>query len=433
MTTAEHGHRLGLLGRKVGMMRIFTDDGDAVPVTVLDVSNNRVTQVKTEATDGYNALQVAFGSRKASRVTKPEAGHLAKAGVEAGEVLREFRVSAEVAAQYKAGAAVPVTLFAAGQKVDVQGTSIGKGFTGTIKRHNFSSQRASHGNSRSHNVPGSISMAQDPGRVFPGKTHVGPHGRRHRDHAEPRRRARRRSALAVAGEGRRAGLEVRLRHRAPRGARTRQKGSQVMQLELLNDQGQATSKVDAPDTLFARDYNEALVHQVVVAFQANARQGTRAQKNRETVKHSTKKPWRQKGTGRARAGMTSSPLWRGGGRIFPNSPDENFSHKLNKKMYRAGMASILSQLARDGRLAVVDSIKVDAPKTKLLAAKFKAMGLDSVLVIADSVDENLALASRNLANVLVVEPRYADPLSLVFYKKVLVTKGAIEQLKEMYA
>jgi len=206
-----------------------------------------------------------------------------------------------------------------------------------------------------------------------------------------------------------------------------------MQLELLNDQGQATSKVDAPDTVFARDYNEALVHQVVVAYQANARQGTRAQKNREAVKHSTKKPWRQKGTGRARAGSTSSPLWRGGGRTFPNMADENFSHKVNKKMYRAGMAAILSQLARDGRLAVVDSISVEAPKTKLLAAKFKAMGLESVLVIADTVDENLALASRNLPNVLVIEPRYADPLSLVFYKKVLVTKAAIEQLKEMFA
>jgi large subunit ribosomal protein L3 len=162
-------NRLGLLGRKVGMMRIFTDDGDAVPVTVLDVSNNRVTQVKTEATDGYDALQVAYGSRKASRVNKPEAGHLAKAGVEAGEITREFRVGADVAGQYKPGATVPVTLFAAGQMVDVQGTSIGKGFAGTIKRHNFGSQRASHGNSRSHNVPGSISMAQDPGRVFPGK------------------------------------------------------------------------------------------------------------------------------------------------------------------------------------------------------------------------------------------------------------------------
>ena len=211
-----------------------------------------------------------------------------------------------------------------------------------------------------------------------------------------------------------------------------------MQLELLNDQGQSTAKVDAPDTVFARDYNEALVHQVVVAFQANARQGTRAQKDRGEVAHTTKKPFRQKGTGRARAGMSSSPLWRGGGRIFPNRPDENFAQKINKKMYRAGMASILSQLARDGRLAVVDSIGIDAPKTKLLATKFKAMGLgtdhsNSVLVIADQIDDNLALASRNLANVLVVEPRYADPLSLVFYKKVLVTKGAIEQLKEMFA
>ena len=206
-----------------------------------------------------------------------------------------------------------------------------------------------------------------------------------------------------------------------------------MQLELLNEQGQATAKFDAPDTVFARDYNEALVHQVVVAYQANARQGTRAQKNREAVKHSTKKPWRQKGTGRARAGSTSSPIWRGGGRTFPNMADENFSHKVNKKMYRAGMAAILSQLARDGRLSVVDSISIEAPKTKLLAAKFKAMGLDSVLVIADAVDENLFLASRNLANVLVVEPRYADPLSLVFYKKVVVTKGAIDKLQEMFA
>ncbi len=160
---------LGLLGRKVGMMRLFTDDGDAVPVTVVDVSDNRVAQVKTQANDGYDALQVAYGKRRASRVTKPEAGHLAKAGVEAGEILQEFRVTADVAAQYAPGAMVPATLFAAGQKVDVQGTSIGKGFAGTIKRHNFSSQRASHGNSRSHNVPGSISMAQDPGRVFPGK------------------------------------------------------------------------------------------------------------------------------------------------------------------------------------------------------------------------------------------------------------------------
>eukprot|EP01012_Entosiphon_sulcatum_P004271 TRINITY_DN1162_c0_g1_i1.p1 TRINITY_DN1162_c0_g1~~TRINITY_DN1162_c0_g1_i1.p1 ORF type:complete len:226 (-),score=27.28 TRINITY_DN1162_c0_g1_i1:605-1282(-) len=168
---------LGLLGRKVGMMRLFTDDGDAVPVTVVDVSNNRVTQVKSQEVDGYVALQVTFGSRKASRVTKPQAGHLAKAGVEAGEITQEFRVTAAAAAQYAPGAVVAASaIFTVGQKVDVQGTSIGKGFTGTIKRHNFKSQRASHGNSRSHNVPGSISMAQDPGRVFPGKKMAGHRG-----------------------------------------------------------------------------------------------------------------------------------------------------------------------------------------------------------------------------------------------------------------
>jgi large subunit ribosomal protein L4 len=206
-----------------------------------------------------------------------------------------------------------------------------------------------------------------------------------------------------------------------------------MELVLLNDQGQAAATFDAPETVFGRQYNEDLVHQIVVAYQANARQGTRAQKDREQVKHSTKKPFRQKGTGRARAGMTSSPLWRGGSRIFPNRPDENFTQKINKKMYRAGMAAILSQLAREGRLAVVDSLRVESPKTKLLAAKFKAMNLDSVMVIADEVDHNLYLASRNLTNVLVVEPRYADPVSLVYFRKVLVTKAAVDQLKEMFA
>ena len=206
-----------------------------------------------------------------------------------------------------------------------------------------------------------------------------------------------------------------------------------MQIELLNEQGQSAATVDANDTVFGRDYNETLVHQMVVAYQANARQGTRQQKNRETVKHSTKKPFRQKGTGNARAGMTSSPIWRGGGRAFPNTPEENFSQKINKKMYRVGMSVILSQLVRDGRLSVVDNLTVDTPKTKALASKFKAMNLDSVLVITENVDENLYLASRNLGHVLVVEPRYVDPLSLVYYKKVLVTKAALDKLQEMFA
>ncbi|RMX03420.1 50S ribosomal protein L4 [Corticibacter populi] len=205
-----------------------------------------------------------------------------------------------------------------------------------------------------------------------------------------------------------------------------------MQLELLNDQGQA-STFDAPEDLFGRDYNESLIHQIVVAYQANARQGTRAQKDREQVKHSTKKPFRQKGTGNARAGMTSSPIWRGGGRVFPNLPEENFSHKVNKKQYRAGIVSIFSKLVADGRLSIVEDIKLDSPKTKAFASKLKNLKVDSALVIAEEIDENLYLASRNLTNVYVVEPRYVDPLSLVHFKKVLVTKGAVDKLKEMFA
>ena len=207
-----------------------------------------------------------------------------------------------------------------------------------------------------------------------------------------------------------------------------------MQLELLNEQGQTAAQIDAPETVFGRAYNEDLIHQLVTAYRANGRQGTRAQKDRQQVKHSTKKPFKQKGTGNARAGMTSSPLWRGGGRIFPNLPEENFTQKINKKMYRAGMAAIFSQLAREGRLVVVESLKVDSPKPKVLADKFKAMNLQSsVMVIAEEVDENLYLASRNLKNVFVVEPRYADPVSLIQFKKVLVTKGAIDKLQEMFA
>ena len=160
---------LGLVGRKVGMTRVFTDDGDTIPVTVVDVSNNRVAQIKSADTDGYCAVQVTFGKRRSNRVRKPMAGHYSKAGVEAGTALREFRVSPDQLAELKVGGTIGVDIFQIGQKVDVSGVSHGKGFAGVIKRHNFSSNRASHGNSVSHNKPGSISMAQDPGRVFPGK------------------------------------------------------------------------------------------------------------------------------------------------------------------------------------------------------------------------------------------------------------------------
>ena len=205
----------------------------------------------------------------------------------------------------------------------------------------------------------------------------------------------------------------------------------MMELKLIDQSGQSSASVAAADTVFGRDYNESLVHQVVTAYLANGRSGTRAQKDRGEVRHSTKKPFNQKGTGRARAGMTSSPLWRGGGRIFPNRPDENFSHKLNKKMYRAGVCSILSQLAREGRLVVVESFTLDAPKTKLLAQKVKSMGFENVLIVTEGVDENLLLSSRNLPNVNVCAVNHADPVSLIRHAHVLMTRPAMAKFEEL--
>jgi large subunit ribosomal protein L4 len=204
-----------------------------------------------------------------------------------------------------------------------------------------------------------------------------------------------------------------------------------MELKLINDKGQSTASVAASDELFGRDYNEALIHQIVIAYQANARSGNRAQKGRSDVAKSTRKPWAQKGTGRARAGMASSPLWRGGGKIFPNSPDENFTQKVNKKMYRAGMGAILSQLVREERLKVVDSFVVESPKTKLLATKLKGMGLGSVLILVDGEDENLHLSSRNLPNVLVLDVAHVDPVNLIRFPHVLITKGAVKKMEEV--
>ena len=206
-----------------------------------------------------------------------------------------------------------------------------------------------------------------------------------------------------------------------------------MELKLINDQGESTTSMSASDTAFGREYNESLVHQVLTAYMANGRQGTRAQKDRSEVKHSTKKPWRQKGTGRARAGMTSSPLWRGGGRIFPNRPDENFSHKVNRKMYRAGLSSILSQLAREERLVVVETFTLDQPKTKLLTQKLKGMGLENVLIITEAIDDNLHLSSRNLPHVSIVTAAGADPLSLIRHDKVIVTRNAVAKIEELCA
>ena len=205
-----------------------------------------------------------------------------------------------------------------------------------------------------------------------------------------------------------------------------------MELKVIDAKGQVSGSLTASDALFAREYNEALVHQLVTAFLANARSGNRAQLTRAEVKHSTKKPWRQKGTGRARAGMTSSPIWRGGGRAFPNKPTENFTQKVNRKMYRAGMAAILSQLVRDERLMVIDNLSVETPKTKVFAEQVKNLGFEQILFITKQLDENVYLSSRNLPNVMVLEAQQADPYSILRYKKVLITKDAIAELEEQW-
>ena len=204
-----------------------------------------------------------------------------------------------------------------------------------------------------------------------------------------------------------------------------------MDLKVIGGGNKKTESVAASDALFDREYNEGLIHQIITAYKANARLGTRAQKGRSEIAKSTRKPWRQKGTGRARAGMASSPLWRGGGRIFPNSPDENFSQKVNKKMHRAGMCAILSELNRQGRLAVIDDIKLDTPKTKVFAQKIKDMGYESVLIVTDSIDENLYLSARNLNHVLILEAQHTDPVSLVHYSQVLLTREAVKKFEEI--
>lgn len=206
-----------------------------------------------------------------------------------------------------------------------------------------------------------------------------------------------------------------------------------MELKIINANGKSDGVLNASDTVFGRPYNEALVHQVVTAYQANARSGDRAQKGRSDVAKSTRKPWRQKGTGRARSGMASSPIWRGGGKVFPNSPDENFAQKTNRKMYRAAISVILSQLVREDRLSVIETLDVDQPKTKQLAAKMAQLGLDDapVLLITDEMSESLYLSSRNLSDLLVLETQQANPHSLLRFKQVLMTKAAVANMEEM--
>ena len=208
-----------------------------------------------------------------------------------------------------------------------------------------------------------------------------------------------------------------------------------MEFKILDKSGKDSKKTHkASDEIFGSEFNESLIHQLVTSYMSNGRSVTRAQKTRGEVKHSTRKPFRQKGTGNARAGMTSSPIWRGGGRAFPNRPDENYTQKINKKAYRVAMKSILSELVRQERLSIIEEFKVESPKTKQFVEKIKTLGItENVLVLIDSFDENLYLSSRNLINVLVVEAKYADPVSLVHFSKVIATTEAVKQLKEMFA
>ena len=396
---------IGLVGRKVGMTRIFNEDGVSVPVTVIEIEANRVTQVKTLENDGYTAVQVTTGSKKANRVTKPEAGHFVKAGVEAGRGLWEFRTEGE---EFTLGQEINVDIFADVKKVDVTGTSKGKGFQGGVKRWNFRTQDATHGNSLSHRVLGSIGQNQTPGRVFKGKKMAGHLG------AE---RVTVQSLEVVRVDAERKLLLV--------------KGSVpgAINGDVIVKPANALT---VSETTFGREFNEALIHQVVVAYAAGARQGTRAQKTRAEVSGSGKKPWRQKGTGRARSGDIKSPIWRSGGTTFAAKPQDH-SQKVNKKMYRGAIKSILSELVRQDRLVVVEKFELDAPKTKVLVQKLKDLAVEDALIITASLDENLFLAARNLYKVDVRDVQGIDPVSLIAFDKVIVTVDAVKQIEEILA
>jgi len=431
---------LGLIGQKIGMTRVFQEDGRSVPVTVVEVSPNRVTQVKTVETDGYEAVQVATGERRANRVSKALAGHYAKAKVAPGTRLAEFRVSAESvelpaapvvegeegdaqqSTGLQVGSEIPVNLFEAGQKVDVQGTSIGKGFAGGIKRWGFGGLRATHGVSISHRSLGSTGQCQDPGKVFKGKKMGGHMGARKRTQQglEVVRVDAERNVILVKGSvpGSKGGSVI---------IKPSVKAKKIMELKQING-----SALKVSDDVFGADYNEALIHQALVAYQAGARQGTRGQKNRSAVSGGGAKPWRQKGTGRARAGTSRSPIWRGGGKTFP-ATTQDFSQKMNRKAYRAAIRSILSELVRQDRLVVSDDFAVSEPKTKQLISKLNDMKLDDVLLVTHDLDENLALAQRNLYKVGVMDPEEINPLSLIGFDKVLITSEAVKQIEEKLA
>ena len=411
---------IGVVGRKCGMTRIFTEEGVSIPVTVIEIEPNRVTQFKTEETDGYRAVQVTVGERRASRVTAAQAGHFAKVNVAAGRGVWEFRLEE---GDFQAGDLIKAELFTAGQLVDVTGQSKVKA----------SPVPSSVGTSVVKTTPTvtlyrTVSLAPSASArlwsCIQGQEDVRSHGRRARDCSVHGSSTRRRRTQPAAGQGCRS-----RRYWRRRGCASSCQGSRLRETDMQLNVNDAQA-IEVSELTFGGEFNETLVHQAVVAYMAGGRQGTKQQKTRSDVAGGGKRPWRQKGTGRARAGTTRGPIWRGGGVTFAARPQDH-SQKLNKKMYRAALRSILSELVRSERLVVVQDFAVEAPKTKDLLNKLNGMGLNDVLIVSDAVDQNLYLAARNLPHVDVRDVQGSDPVSLIAYEKVLITVSAVKKFEEL--
>ena len=383
-----------IVGEKVGMTQVWDDQNRVVPVTVLQVAPCRVVHVKTPERDGYSALQVTFGQKKATKLTKPVAGQYAKSGVEPGVRLVELRL--EDVSGYEVGQELKVDVLADGDRIDVTAVSKGKGFAGVMKRHGFSGQKASHGTHRVHRKPGAVGSCATPARVFQGQSHGRPHGRRQGDHAEPHRRAGRRGTEPAAHQGRGSRSEGRPR-RHPRRGQAGSEGRSVMtSVDVLDPSGQKQGSVDLDATWFGIEPNVQVMHQVVTAQLAARRSGTQSTKTRAEVRGGGAKPWKQKGTGRARQGSIRSPQWRGGGVALGPKP-RSYKQRTPKKMIRLALRSALSDRAAEGKVLVVDSWGWDVPRTKEALAALQALDIQGRVLVVLSTEDLAAWKSfRNL-------------------------------------
>jgi large subunit ribosomal protein L3 len=397
-----------------------------VPATAILVTSNRVSQVKTVATDGYRAAQLTSGVRSRRSLTQPLRGHFSKAAVEPGRSVVEFRLDDEPERTLAPGEELGADLFAVGDLVDIRGVTKGRGFSGGIRRHHFRGQDTTHGNSLSHRAPGSIGQCQTPGRVFKGKRMAGQLGAVSRSQQNLRvlRVDVERNLLIVKGSiPGSAGAEVVIRP----AVKARANRGLIMELSQVGGNGQ----IEVDDQVFAADYNSELVHQVVTAYLAEGRAGTKGFKGRSDVAGSGSKPYRQKGTGRARAGSVKSPIWRGGGKTFAPKPTAT-SRKVNKKMYRGAMRSILSRLVKDSRLTAIDEFDLKEAKTKRFTEKARSLGFEKALIVVSEVSENLRLASRNSVTYKVVAASRLDPVSAIRFEHVVATEGALRTLEERF-